>query len=120
MFRMDRAHHHNLPTSLAIADKAGLALGGRVKLDDFLDKPRLGLADVLDRLARHRVMQKADEIARVAGCERDADFTVVLHPADAGTMPRARVEDDERTLGLVDDSARRRNDPHQPVIDRTP
>ena len=81
--------------------RQGLPSASGCALDDLLDKPRFCLADILDRLAGHRVGQKADEIAGMAGCERDADFAVVLHAADAGTMAGARVEDDERTLALV-------------------
>src|SRR5262249_37491765 len=59
--RPTRAHHHDLPSRLTIADEAGLAFGLRVKLGDLLDKTRFGTANVLDRLARHRLRQKADE-----------------------------------------------------------
>ncbi len=49
----------------------------------------------LDGLARHRLRQEADEIAGMAGLERDADLAVGLEAADAGAVPGARVDDDE-------------------------
>ena len=52
-----------------------------------LDETRLGAAHVLDGLAGHRVGQEADEIARMAGLQRDADLAIVLHAADAGAWP---------------------------------
>ncbi len=79
--------------------------------DDLLEEDRLGARDVLDGLARHRIGQEADEIAGMAGLERDADLAVGLEAADAGTMPGARVDDDERPPRRIDLDARRRNDP---------
>src|SRR5690349_24781445 len=102
MFGMDGAHHHDLPAGLAVADKARLALGIRMSPDDLLDKAGLRFAHVLDRLAGHRVRQKADEIARMTGGERHPDFAVVFHAADAGAMPGARIENDEWPLVRVD------------------
>ena len=98
------AHHHDLPAGLAVADQTGLALGVRVALDNLLDKAGLCLAHILDRLTGDRVGQKADEIAGMACCERDPDLAVVLHAADPGAMPGARVENDERPLVRVDRS----------------
>jgi hypothetical protein len=117
-FWVDRAHHHDLPAGLAVADQTRLALGVRVTLDDLLDKAGLRLAHILDRLTGHRVRQKADEIAGMAGGERDADLAVVLHAADAWAVAGSGVEDDERSLVRVDRGALQRDDPHQPVIHR--
>jgi hypothetical protein len=115
---VDRAHHHDLPVSLAVADQTRLALGVRVTLDNLLDKAGLRLAHILDRLTGHRVRQKAHEVAGMAGCERDADLAVVLHAADPWAVPGARVENDKWPLILVGGCALRRDDPHQPVIHR--
>src|SRR5215471_17414047 len=109
---MDRAHHHDLPARLAVADETRLALGVRMARDDLVDKPSLCLAHILDRLTWHRVRQKADEIAGMAGGERDADLAIMLHAANAGPMPGARVEHDEWAFGRVDRSARWRDDLH--------
>ena len=86
--------------------------------DDLLDKTRLGQADILDRLARHRLRQEADEIAGMTRRQRDADLAVVLHAADARSVPGARVEHDERALARIDRYARRRDDADQRVVDR--
>ena len=87
-------------------------------LDDLLDKTGLGFAHILDRLTGHRVGQEADEIAGMTCGERHPDLAVVLHTADPGTVPGARVENDERPLVRVDRGAFGRDDPHQPVIHR--
>ncbi len=101
----DRRHHHDLPAGLAVADHDRLALGLGWRATTSSTKPRLGLADILDRLAGHRVRQEADEIAGMAGGERDADLAVLLHAADAWPVAGARVDDDERALGRVDRGA---------------
>ena len=99
------AHHHDLPASLAVADQTRLALGVRVAPDHLLDKASLRLAYVLDRLTGHRVRQKADEVAGMACRERDPDLAVMLHAADTGAMPGARVKNNERPLTRVDRGA---------------
>jgi hypothetical protein len=48
----------------------------------------------------------------MAGLQGHADFAVVLHAADARTVPGARIDDNERPLRRVDRGARRRHDPH--------
>jgi len=83
------------------------------------DKTGLRLADILDRLAGHRVGQKSDEVAGMTRGQHYPDLAVVFHAADAGAMPGARVKDDKRPLALVDRGAHGREDPHQPVIHRT-
>jgi len=116
---MDSAHHHDLPAGLAIADQTRLAVGVRVTLDHFLDKAGLRLAYVLDPLTRHRVGQKADEVAGITGGERHTDLAVVLHAADTRAMPGTRVEHDEWPLARIDRGALGRDDAHQRVIYRT-
>ena len=114
----DGGQHHDRPAGLAVADHAGLAVGLGVQRDHLLEEYRLGARDVLDRLARHRVGQEADEIAGMPGLERDADFAVGLEAADAGTVPGARIDDDERPARRIDFDPPRRNDPHEAVVDR--
>ena len=82
-------------------------------------KSRLGAADVLDRLAGHWVWEEADEVAGMAGLQRDADLAVVLHAADARAMAGARINDDERPLGGIDARSGRGHDTHQRVVHRT-
>ena len=91
-----RRQHHDRPAGLAIADHAGLAVGLGMQRDDLFEKDRLGARDVLDRLAGHRLGQEADEVAGMAGLERDADLAVGLEAADAGAVAGARIDDDER------------------------
>src|SRR5215472_2643796 len=90
------------PNSPAIADQTRLALGVWMSLDDLIDEPGLGLANIFDRLARHWVRQKTDEIARMAGLERNADFAVVFHASNTGTVAGARIEDYKRPFVRVD------------------
>jgi hypothetical protein len=115
---MDGAHHHDLPAGLAVADQARLALGLRVPGDDLLDKARLGQADILDRLARHRLRQEPDKITGVTGRQCDADLAVVLHAADARPVPGPRVEHDKRALAPIDRYARWRHNADQCIVDR--
>ena len=90
-----------------------------MSLDDLIDEPGLGLANILDRLARDWVRQKTDEIARMPGLERNADFAVVLHAADTGAVAGPRIKDDERPFVRVDGGALGRDDARQHVIHRT-
>ncbi len=115
--RSGREHHHR-PAGLAIADHARLAVGLGVQRDHLFEEDRLGARDVLDGLARHRFGQEADEIAGMAGLERDADLAVGLEAADARAMAGARIDDDERPAGRIDFDAFRRNDPDERVVDR--
>ncbi len=73
--------------------------------------------NVLDRLARHGIRQKTDEIARVSRPHGDADLAVVFHAADARAVPGARIEDDERALVRFDGDARGRRDARENVVD---
>ena len=117
--RVGRAHHHDLPAGLAVADQTRFALGFRVARSHLFDKPSLCLANILDRLTGHGFRQKADEIAGMAGPEGNADLAVVLHAADPGTVAGTRVKNDERSLALVDSGALGRNDAHEAVIHRS-
>ena len=117
--RPDRRHHHDLPAGLAIGDDDRLAFGLGAALGDLLQKDRLGATDVFDRLPRNRLRQEADEVDRVTCAERHADFALGLHAADPGTVPGARVDDDDRRFRRIDRHVRRRNDANEQVIDRS-
>ena len=69
-----------------------------MSLGDEPDEMRLRAADVRDGLARLRLWQKANEIARVPRSQRDADLAVMLHPAYARTVPGTRVKDNKWPL----------------------
>src|SRR5258705_7182919 len=65
--------HHDGPAGLAIPDHAWLSVGFGMQINDLLNENRFSARDVLNGLAGHRLRQKADEIARMPGSERDAD-----------------------------------------------
>ena len=108
-----RSEHHHGPAGLAVADHARLGVRIGMKSDHFLQEHRLGARDVLEGLARHRIGQETDEIAGMAGLEGDADLAVGLEAGDAGAVPGAWIDDDERTPLRVDVDALRRNDARQ-------
>ena len=87
-------------------------------LDNPLKKDGFGTRDMLDRLSRDRVGEKADEIAGVARLERDADFAVGFEPADPRPVARAGIDDNERSQPLVNFHAGGRNNSDQHVVDR--
>src|SRR5262249_41310965 len=103
---------------LAVADHAGLAVSLGMQGRDLLEKNRLRPCDVLDRLTGNRIGQETDEIAGVTGLECDADFAVGLEAADAGTVPRARVDDDEGPARRIEFDAGRRDDAHESIVHR--
>src|SRR5262245_44188588 len=104
---------------LAIADDAGLARISRMPLGHGFDKGRLRATHVFNRLTFYRVRQEPNEIARMAGRERDSDLAITLHAADAGTVSGTRIDDDERARCLVNVDTLRRKNPWQAVVDRT-
>src|SRR5262245_37530899 len=108
----------NGPARLAIANYAGLARIRRMPLGYGFDEGRLRTTHVFNRLTFHRVRQEPDEIARMAGRERDSDLAITLHPADAGTVSGTRIDDDEGARCLVDDDTLRWENPFQAVVDR--
>ena len=113
-----RGHQHHGPAALAVADDAGLAFGARVQRDDLLEEHRLGVHDVFDGLARHRLGREADEVAGMAGMHRHAEFAVGLEAADARPVPGTRIDHHERALQRIDHHPGRRLDPHQQIVDR--
>ena len=68
---------------------------------DVFDKNRLCTADVLDRLARHRLRQESNEVAGMTGRHRHADLAVLLHPADAWAVARTRIDDNDWCLSRI-------------------
>ena len=95
-FGPDRRQHHDGPARLAISDHAGFALCLGVQRNHLLEEDRFRAADVFDRLAGHRVGQKADKVAGMACLHGDANFAVRLEAADARTMPGAGIDDHKR------------------------
>ena len=118
MIRADRGRHHGLPTGLAIGDDDRLALGVWMARATSSINSRFCAADVLDRLTRHRLGREADEVAGMAGADRDSDLAVRLHAPDARPMTGARVDDDDRRFRGIDDRAFGRNDADKPIVDR--
>ena len=79
--------------------------------DDTFEERCFRVDDVLYRLPGDRIGEETDEIAGMPGLERDADFALRLEAADAGSVPRSRIDDDEWPLILVDLRVLRRGDP---------
>ncbi len=52
----------------------------------------------------------------MTGGEGNAHLGVFFRAADARAVARARVDDHERSLGIVDDNARGRNDSHERMV----
>ena len=86
--------------------------------DHPFEKHRLGTRNILDRLTRHRFGKETNEIAGVTRLHGDADLAVGLEAANAGTVARARIDDDKRPSRRIDLDARGRHNPHQGVVDR--
>ena len=116
--RAGSGQDHNRPAGLAVADHTGLSISLRMQLDDFLEERRFGQCYVLDGLPRHRIRQEADEIARMAGLHRDADFAVGFEAADSGAVSGARVHHHERPARHVDLDPFGWYDPNEAIIDR--
>src|SRR4029077_20452828 len=90
--RPNSTHHHHLPSRLAIADEAGLSFGLRVALGNDFNETRLTAADVLNRLAWHRLGQETDEVAWMARLHSHANLAVMLHAPDSRTVAGGRVK----------------------------
>ena len=85
---------------------------------DLFDENRFGAGNVLDGLARNGIGQKSDEVARMTGLECDTDFAVGLEAANAGAVPGAGVNDNERPQLWIDLDASGRNDAHKRIVHR--
>src|SRR5262249_48001634 len=108
--------HHHRPACLAIADHRRLAVGFRMKSDDALEERCLSRNNVFYGLARNRLGEEADEIARMACLEGSADLALGLEAAYPRPVAGARVDNDEGAFLLVDLDAWRRGDPRQHII----
>ena len=113
-----RGEHHDRPAGLAVADHAGFAVGLRVQFRNLFQEHCFGARDILDRLARHRLRQEADEIAWVPGFKSDADLAVGLEAANTGAVAGARIDNDKWPARRIDLDAGRRDNPHKAVVDR--
>ena len=96
----------------------GLPSACGMHLDDAFQEHRLGVHDVFDGLARHRLGRETDEVAGMAGMHGHADFAVGLEAADARPVPGARIDHHERPLHRIDHHALRRLDAHEQIVDR--
>src|SRR6476661_5156497 len=90
------SEHHHCPARLTVSDHARLTIGLWVQFKNFLKEYAFGARNILDGLSRHRLWQKADEVAGVTRFQFDADLAVGLEAADARAVARARVDDDKR------------------------
>jgi hypothetical protein len=62
----ERRQNHHRPSTLAIADDAGLAIRVGVQRRDLLEKNRLGARNILDGLPGHWFGEEAHEITRMS------------------------------------------------------
>src|SRR3954451_15008733 len=113
----NRSQDHDRPAGLAIAYDAGLPVSVWMETDHLFDEQCLGTRDTLDRLARHRLRQEADEVAGMSRLHRDADLAVGLEPADAWTVSGAWINHHERPPRGIDLDAGWRDDADKRVID---
>src|SRR5262249_3329400 len=111
-------HHHRGPAALAVADDGGLRRIG-MELTHTMHEPLLRLAHIEQRLAGLGLREKDYEVDGMPVAQRYADLRVVLEPANAGTVARARVDDDVRAAIRMHLHAGRRDDAHQRVVDGT-
>ena len=76
------------------------------------------MGNVLNGLAGHRIRQKPHEIARMARFERRANFAVGFESANAGPVPRTRIDHDKWPAHRIDLGTSRWRDFRKNVIDR--
>src|SRR5207237_6421088 len=72
--------------------------------------------DIFDRLTGNGFWEKPDEVAWVTGLHCHADLALWLEPADSGSMPGSRIDDNERPLIFIGLLALRGDDPHKCVV----
>ena len=92
----DRRHHHDLPAGLAVGDDHRLAVGFGCRAATSSRNAASVRQTSSTVWPGHRLGQEADEVAGVAGVERDADLAVVLHPADARAVAGPGIDNHER------------------------
>ena len=95
----------------------GLPSASGCRVDNGLAENGLGQRNVFDRLPRHGVRRKADEVAGVSGLQHDADLAVRLEAGDAGAVTGARIDDDEGPQLRVDRDVLWRHDANEPIVD---
>jgi hypothetical protein len=103
---------------LAIAYDRGLALRFRMQRDHPFQECGLCVGDVLNGLPRDGIGQESNEVAGVPRLEGDPDLAIRLEAADARTMARARIDNDERALAWVDFHAVRRQHADKAIVHR--
>src|SRR5262249_18618839 len=77
------------------------------------------LGDVLNGLPWNGIGQETNEVAGVPRLEGDTDLAIRLETADARTVARARIDNDERALARVDFHAIRRLHTDKAVVHRS-
>ena len=92
--RLEGADEHGGPAALAVADHDRLA-GSRMALADDAKEFGLGAGHVRKGLPGHRLGKEDHEVDRMPCLERHADLRVLLEAADARSVARPRVDDDE-------------------------
>src|SRR6476620_7426437 len=116
-----RAHasgHHQVPAGLTIAEHEGLAQCW-MEFVHLLDEDSKGVRHVLDTLSVRRVGLKTDKIDRMPRLERIADLADRLKAAYPRSLTGPGINDDDRTLAVVDFHSRRRDDSEQRVVNRS-
>src|SRR5262249_61632229 len=99
-------------------DHAGVVVSRGMRRRELFETTRIRAREVLDRLTGNGIGQETDEMAGVTGLECAPDFAVGLEAADAGTVPRARVDDDEGSARRIEFDAGRRDDAHESIVHR--
>jgi hypothetical protein len=92
---------------LAITYYGRLTIGIGMELNHPFQKRGLSVGDVADRLSRHWLGQKADEVTGMSRLKGDADLALRLKPTNTGAVTGARIDHDERPLTIVDFNAGR-------------
>ena len=115
--RSKRGYHEGLVTGLTVSDGEG-ARRVRVKRDDSFEEAHLPLNDIEKLLTGRRRRREADEIDGVARLERVPYLALRLEAADAGTLSRPWIDDNDGTFPRIDDDARRRFDAGKKIVHR--
>ena len=76
---------------------------------DRLNEPRLGVANIRDGLAWHRLRQETDKIAGMSSLKHDTDFAVMLHAANSWPVAGPRINHDKGRFWVGFDAFGREN-----------